>query len=131
MTISIGFSGTRRGATASQLAQLETRLVELHQPGAEFHHGDCVGSDAQAHDIARRLGYRIVGHPPVQAALRAWCDCDELRRPAPYVERDSWIVAESDRLLATPDGPKRPHSGTWLTIGIADADGVAYEVIYP
>ena len=127
----IGFTGTRHGASADQLARLEARLTDLFEPGAKFHHGDCVGADAQAHAIARRLGYWIIGHPPKDDVLRAWCDCDELRDPAPYVIRDGCIVRECHRLLATPDEPERRHSGTWTTVRIARSLDRPYEVIAP
>ena len=80
----IGFTGTRYGMTQSQALQLTQLLAELHsQHGVqEFHHGACVGSDAEAHRLIRNgsagkphgwpylslPGVRIVCHPGPNAA---------------------------------------------------------------
>lgn len=128
----IGFSGSRLGMTVSQMKQLRDMLVDRFVPGAQFHHGDCIGADAEAHGIARAVGYWIVGHPPQNPALRAWCAVDEQRRPAPYLSRDDAIVAETRELLAAPDtAHERLQSGTWATVRRARKAGKPYEVITP
>lgn len=130
--VRVGFSGSRLGMTENQMAQLRDALIDRFAPGAEFHHGDCVGADAEAHGIARALGYRIVGHPPLSPSLRAWCAVDEQRRPAPYLARDDAIIAETDELLAAPStAHERLQSGTWATIRRARKAAKPYEVITP
>ena len=42
--------------------------------GTVFHHGDCIGADAEAHDIAVAMACEIVIHSPIvedQARLEA------------------------------------------------------------
>jgi len=56
----IGFTGTQRGMTDAQ----KNTLRKMVPNDAELHHGDCVGTDAEAHDIFRFYGLRCVGHPP-------------------------------------------------------------------
>jgi hypothetical protein len=114
----IGFTGSRDGMTDAQRSQLEWMLaVQSVAGGVEFHHGDCIGSDAEAHDIARQLGYKIVIHPPVNDELRAFCKGDVVLEPKEYHARDRDIVDDTDMTFATP----RYHSrGTKYTIGYAD-----------
>lgn len=115
----IGMTGTRHGATESQLSWFRQSLLMLD--ATELHHGDCVGADAQAHQIARDLGLRVVGHPPIKEELRAFCECDELREPDDYLVRNRHIVQETEILLALPQGPEEVRSGTWSTVRYAQS----------
>jgi hypothetical protein len=101
-----------------------TQIAELYEGLSTslvraFHHGDCVGGDAQAHDLARMLGLWIVTHPPVNPGLRAFREGGESRPPKPYLARNADIVQQTDLLLAAPAGPETPRSGTWWTIRYA------------
>jgi hypothetical protein len=60
----IGFTGSREGMSTHQKEQFVLKLNELGV--TEFHHGDCAGADAQAHDIIREFfpNVKIVVHPP-------------------------------------------------------------------
>ncbi len=117
----VGFTGTREGMSPNQRFELAEGLVAI---GArELHHGDCVGADAQAHVIARQLGLRVVGHPPRLSALRAFCVCDELMEPRPYLRRNREIVASVELLVAAPRTMTRTRgatSGTWYTVNHAE-----------
>ena len=126
--IRIGYSGTRDGMTRPQMLAVyhhlaHVLLVNDNDPdidGIEFHHGDCLGGDQEAHVIATMLGCRIVAHPPLNSRYRAYCKADEIREPKAYLPRDRDIAEETCELLAAPksDVPYR-GSGTWATVGYA------------
>lgn len=114
----IAFSGTRNGMTEIQKGQFESILIKLD--GDYFHHGDCIGADAEANDIARALGYIIIIHPPENEKYRAFCVAEESRKKKGYLDRNHDIVDESDLLVATPAASKEKlRSGTWATIRYA------------
>ena len=88
--------------------------------GDVLHHGDCVGADADAHQIARRAGVHIALHPPVDDSLRAFCDYDAWYDPKTYLDRNRDIVDASRVLVACPGVMKEQHhGGTWFTIRYA------------
>jgi hypothetical protein len=124
----VGFTGSRHGMTAAQSQELERRLVGA----TAFHHGDCIGSDKQAHDLAKEFGIKTVGHPPKDSRLRAYCDVDELREEAEYLERDLHIVNEADEIIATPNTFVEVwRSGTWTTIRYGIQKTKLVTIIYP
>lgn len=111
----IGFTGTSRGATAQQKLQFANIIA-----GKEFHHGDCVGADAECARIARLTGLRIIGHPPSNPKKRAYFPSDENRLPEEYLVRNRAIVAETEMLVACPkESEEVLRSGTWATIRYA------------
>lgn len=130
------------GATAEEAGRIAQG--EQVQPGTvEFHHGDCVGADAQAHQLVRSLyadpeeGWFVVTHPPTDPKARAWCGVVEYDGPGdqlfpkPYLERNHAIVDATDCLIACPDGPERERSGTWATVRYARRRGKRVVVIMP
>ncbi len=124
VTRRIGFTGGRRLPSHEQLEWLTETLAELYEPGAELHHGDCVGKDATAHLVALRIGYRVVVHPPDVDFFRAHCvGFAEMRAQRPYLLRNNDIVRETATLVAVPDGGPRGRSGTWYTVRRAIKDG--------
>jgi hypothetical protein len=125
----VGFSGSRLGMTAPQLAQI-AHLLEEHG-ATELHHGDCVGADAEVHALAVARGIRVVLHPPKDPKLRAFCLAAESRPPKGYLVRNADIVRETDLLLAAPSGPEQPRSGTWATIRRAIELGRPVCVVLP
>jgi hypothetical protein len=125
----VGFTGTRNGMWPAQ----GDRLRELLQLiGAKaLHHGDCVGADAAAHEIAKRLGLELHGHPSTHR-LRAHCTgWTTVAPPLPPMERNAVIVASSQILIAAPDGPEQQRSGTWATVRMARQAGKTWYVIDP
>lgn len=122
--IHIGFTGTRHGISqkaALRLARLLKTCHDRYNGDITLHHGDCIGADAAAHDMAQKLGWQLEIHPPTQMRYRACCEGAELvHAPLGYLTRNSRIVAASAFLIAcpilwiTPNSVSR--SGTWYTI---------------
>ena len=126
----VGFTGTREGMTAPQRATLRKLLLEFE--GGEFHHGDCVGADAEAHDIAVEIGYDIVIHPPLRDKLRAHKSGCEIREPKAYLDRNRDIADETDVVVATPSTFQEAlHSGTWSTVRHARKTNKPVVIIFP
>lgn len=115
MFVKIGFSGSRFG-----LSDMQKNILR-HVVGdkcGEFHHGLCVGGDADAHDIVREFKdfWKIIGHPPANSSLRANRICDELRPEKPYLMRNKDIVDETAFLIGMPKQQSPETGGTWYTI---------------
>ena len=133
--IEIGITATRRGATDAQIATL-TRMLRNLYPVA-LHHGDCVGGDEDAHNVAVSLKIRTVAHPPDITKLRAWCLADRTKTPAPYLKRNEDIVHSTNALFAMPRQDKEPDakkargSGTWYTVRFARKIGRPVTIIWP
>jgi hypothetical protein len=128
---SVGFTGTRQGMTE---AQKSTLRALLDGGAGEFHHGDCVGADSQAHDIANECGYSIVLHPPTDHSQRAWRKVPlHMERPKkPYLDRNKEIVRETASLIAAPAEPEEQlRSGTWSTVRFARKQRKAVFLILP
>mgnify|MGYP006263507589 CR=1 FL=1 len=137
----IGFTGTQQGMTQFQ----KTELINIFnlKGCTELLHGDCVGSDAQANELALQYGTEIFTiYPPDSYKKRAFCFDSKrltqyLRTPTPYIEqgdnvkvrwypvepyltRNKKIVDACSLLIATPKEFKHTvRSGTWSTIRYA------------
>lgn len=132
--MNIGFTGTQIGLTAAQGRTLFSILQGLRDDLGyrEFHHGDCIGADEQAHHIARNLGLKIVIHPPLYGKKRAYCKGDFCHEPMEYLERNQEIVNESNILVATPkEDTEQLRSGTWSTVRRAKKKGIHVIIIKP
>ena len=133
----VGVTASRHGLTAEQHRALAKNLRLLrNERGAQFfHHGDCVGGDYEGACLARGMGYRIIGHPPINDELRAFVESDENRKPAGYLTRDRALVDEVDLLLGCPNTTELPPgptiSGSWYTIKYARRVGTRVAVILP
>jgi len=130
----VGFTGTREGMSGYQEGKVAELINDLGT--TEFHHGDCVGADAEAYGIASDdWGIRLVCHPPLDDKLRAWTYNDETREPKPYLERDRDIVDECELLIATPKQNAVPElfrgSGTWYTIRYANEVNRHIIIVWP
>jgi hypothetical protein len=89
----VGFTGTQSGCSETQAAALKALLAEL--VCGVLHHGDCIGADATAHQVARELGAQVELHPPRNASKRAGCAMldGEVARPLDeYLARNRAIV---------------------------------------
>jgi len=126
-----GFTGTQNGMTEAQKAALRNYL---NGGEGEFHHGDCIGADAQAHEIAQEFGYCPVLHPPTNYSKRAWCEVpSHLMRPErSYLDRNRCIVDATIALIATPaEFEEQPRGGTWYTVRYARKQGKPVVLILP
>jgi hypothetical protein len=114
----VGITGAQRGITPEARASLIMALQEVK--AEEVHHGDCVGADASAHAEALKLGLRVVLHPPIQDAFRAFCAGHSrtvtILPPLAYTVRNRKIVDGTDGLIALPATKEEQlRSGTWST----------------
>ena len=110
----VGTTGSRERRTESVCQAFRSYLI--HCGATELHHGDCIGWDEQAHNIAASLSIKTVAHPPTNSVARAYCNADKVMPTRPYLERNTEIVLACDTLFAAPDGPERIRSGTWSTV---------------
>jgi hypothetical protein len=116
----IGFTGSREGMSQHQKEQFVLLLQDF--PMTEFHHGDCEGADAEAHDIVREFfpDVWIVVHPPLSDYRRAFKEGDEIRERDDYLPRDERIVNETEYLFGAPlSDIEDKRSGSWYTIRYA------------
>ncbi len=135
----IGFTGTRRGMTVRQKDGVQACLAFAFLPGAEFHHGDCVGADAEAAAIAKDIGYTVIAHPGFgmgpgdDAVKRAYSEYnDRTLRPETYMKRNQDIVDAADEMYAAPSGVvEQLRSDTWATVRMARRKGIHVGVIGP
>lgn len=126
----VGFTGTQRGMTEAQYGAMWTMLC-ARAPGV-FHHGDCIGADEKAAYLARKAGFRVVGHPPINESKRAFFPSDETWPAAAYLDRNKTIVNRSQEMIATPsEVEEQLRSGTWSTIRYARRVGRPLHVLLP
>jgi len=113
----LGFTGTSKGMTEAQKRMLVYFLEPLE---GEFHFGDDAGADKEAAEIARKLGYRLISHPPVNAFHRAFVPSNVEYPPLPFLVRNKAIVAATQILIAAPKTVGEVlRSGTWATVRYA------------
>ncbi len=126
----VGFTGTRQGMTPEQKATV--RNVFGAVKGTLLVHGDCVGADSDAHDIAKALDMYIRVRPCTMRGFRAHRTGDERVEPAGVMERNRAIVNDCAVLVATPPTFEEIlRSGTWATIRYARKVQKAVCIIWP
>lgn len=130
-TLIIGITGSRNGMTPFQQVMFLNLIHDIVKAGEYdtlvFKHGDCVGADAQVHEILTVLqksfpvNIKIEIHPPVVDKHRAFCKgADKVLKPRPYLDRNRAIVNGSNKLIAIPDSSEEKiRSGTWATVRYA------------
>ncbi len=134
----VGFTGSSEGMTEEQAKALWAWLGLLKQElktddkEMEFHHGDCVGADADADDLARIHKYKTVAHPPVNVYKRAFKKSDVILEAKEYMARNQDIVEVCDVLIAAPKEEEEiVRSGTWSTIRKARKFGKEVIILPP
>ena len=130
----VGFTGTREGMTT---IQWETFEYLVSMVGAtEWHDGDCVGADTQAHATMRRQVFpavRFVGWPCNLEKYRAHNEYDETHKVQAPLVRNRCIVRRAEIMFAAPKEFDEVFrgSGTWATIRYAKEQGTKLIIIYP
>jgi hypothetical protein len=121
MPIKVGITGTRFGMNDLQFEQVSQFLSEYFEAGAEFHHGNCVGVDAEAALIAKEIGYLIVSHPgPINCKHQSNVGGDVIMPPQTHFKRNRNIVDTCDGLMVVPlQNEHQPRGGTWYTYDYA------------
>lgn len=130
VAMKLGFTGTREGMTMFQKEQFTLKLLELNP--TEFHHGDCEGADAEAHDIVREFcpNTLIHIHPPISPYKRAFKVGDITYAPEDYIPRDYKIVDSTDFLIGAPlNDIEQVRSGSWTTIRYGYKTGKEVKVL--
>lgn len=119
--------GLRLGFTGSHLGMIQAQAMKVlgllsNTKWKEFHHGDCVGADAETHDMIRKIkrNITIIGHPPDDPKARAFKRCDMTHPVKPYLVRNHDIVDATDLLIGAPGSFLHVmRSGTWATLRYA------------
>lgn len=133
----IGFTGTREGLDPLQEVSLRSILLGFRigcSGKIEFHHGCCIGADADASYIAHNYDYYVIGHPPLDESKVAFLSiyCSDQRAAKGYLERNHDIVDECDHLIACPkEHQEQLRSGTWATIRYAKKKKKPMTIVYP
>lgn len=119
----VGFTGTRHGMTEAQASYVRTLLEKFRSDIFEsrFHHGNCVGADDEALDIANELDYYTIAHPTNMPALQipVFKSHESMNYRQPLA-RNRDIARVADVVIAAPKETAWPKSirgsGTWYTI---------------
>jgi hypothetical protein len=92
---------------STENSEQKSALRNLLDGGAgEFHRGDCIGADSEAHDIADECGYGIILPPPTNHSEREWREVPRhMKRPEkPYLDRNQGWSREFHEPIALPGG---------------------------
>ena len=129
----LGFTGTRHGMTARQLQQLEMVLKAYIPHGfMDFVHGDCLGADEQAAELAKHLGYRTTARPCTITKMRAYHKSHIVLSPKDTKVRNQAIVDDSKILIVAPQEESEVgQSGTWQTYRMAAKAQVPRVMLFP
>lgn len=126
----ISFTGTRSGMKPEQRGYFVNLVAAIMgtQFENEWHDGDCIGGDDEAHQIVARIKHdrelhglgsiTMVGHPGDTPEYYASNVFDESREPKGNIDRNHDMVDECEILIACPGEMENvPRgSGTWATI---------------
>lgn len=134
--IHLGFSGTRDGMIKSQRRFFEALIKKFVAKNTFsekfFHHGDCIGADAEAHDIVREYGFEIIIHPPLSDKFRAFKEGDVILPRKDYILRNHDIVNAAHLVVIVPStNAEMLRSGTWATKRYAESQQKLWKVLKP
>jgi hypothetical protein len=130
-------SGSRKGMTTAQKSAFEYFLESTNFQAVR--HGDCIGVDAEAHEIVRQCAPTVLihVHPPTNEKQRAFCDQTAsptvVHAAAAFLARDRRMVDLSDFVVAMPKSEReeRRGSGTWVVIRYARKRKIPLMIVYP
>jgi len=130
----IGLTGTRCGMT-NQQEKTVALLLEKEGCGCIFHHGDCVGADAQAHYFALKNKMTVILHPALNVDPKYLANCQGASgywMSKPALDRNKDIVDCCSLLIAAPKGFKEEQrSSVWYTIRYAVWTRIDVMVVWP
>jgi len=135
----VGFTGTRFDWAITDIqkvwlaVELTKVIAENRLTKNQFHHGDCIGADALAAEMANEMGFYVVRHPPLNPKFWANTVADYSFPKRHYALRNRDIVNECEVLLALARGVETgyPRSGTWQTIRYAIKVGKPVKICLP
>jgi len=133
----IGFTGTRNGMTDEQRESVVDLVQNLKHSLSTMAsivglHGDCVGADADFHDICRAEELDVHQRPCTFKNMRARTDAMEIAKPMTAMVRNQLIVDDCVVLVACPPTVKElKRSGTWATIRMGRKANKQVVIIYP
>jgi hypothetical protein len=150
--INIGVTASRNGLSEFQMLFFVRFLEAIKADGftANLHHGDCVGGDAQCHQIFDHVfpDGNIIVHPPEKDELRAFVKRERTfedgsftnqynlywEEPKSYFARNRDIVGDTTILCGFPiHNNSSGMGGTWYTINHARKSLLfkeGYKVVY-
>lgn len=130
----LGFTGTQEGMSKLQSEKFAEIIDGIQLYLKEFHHGDCIGADAEAALVVHHTAAlaKIVAHPCTIESKRAHSPFNDLILPVkPPLDRNVDIVKASRCMIATPKGKEEQRSGTWYTIRRSKKFKVPLLIIHP
>lgn len=122
----VGFTGTREGMAIDQWQTFVEKILDFEM--SEWHDGDCVGADTQAHGVVRGFMRevpdftpKLYGHPCNLSKYRAHNEYDFVHPAKAPLVRNRDIIQASDVIFAAPKEYAEVFrgSGTWATIRYA------------
>lgn len=132
--IRVGITGTRFGMSEAQRDNVSHILQAMHSKmGIEsVVHGDCIGVDAEMHDMAVSMGIPTWICPPSASEVRAYKKGNIVYKEEGYLARDRHIVELCDTLIGIPQLNKETYrSGTWYTVRYGLKMGKDVGVVLP
>jgi hypothetical protein len=126
----LGMTGNRNGM--SNIAKVKLLDFLNSNKISEVHHGDCLGTDHEFHDICSERNIKIIIHPPNNDKMRAFCKSDNILPEKKFLDRNHDIVNDIDILIAFPPTEKEViRSGSWATIRYAKKKNKQIFIIFP
>lgn len=132
----VGVTGAEMGMNDRQAANFFWLLSVLKPKG--LRHGDCVGVDVQAAQLADFMSIPTFSHPgfslkdPDNTRFRAFHKSTTIYDPKPFLERDEDIATNSAIVIACPlESHEVLRSGTWATVRYARKAGTPRIILLP